>query len=154
MERITRGVGRWWRIPSAAATAALLVALVLLVGSAPAATRTISSSAHAGKPTASGGSAGSPTRVGPTDPGQAISITLSLVGQSQADLARTVAGIADPNSPDYHHYLTPDEYAKRFGASAAVQARVEDALRSAGFGVAQHSAGIILVSARGPVRQP
>ncbi len=156
MQRITRGDGRWWRIPSTAAAAALLVALVLMVGSAPAATRTTSSAqqgAHAGKPTAPGGSAGAPTRVGPTDPGQAISITLSLAGQSQADLARTVAGIADPNSPDYHHYLTPDEYTKRFGASALVQARVEDALRSAGFAVAPHPAGSILVSARGTVGQ-
>jgi len=91
--------------------------------------------------------------MGPTDPMQAITITLSLSGQSPADLVRTIAGIADPNSPDYHHYLTPDEYAKRFGASAAVQARVEDALRAAGFAVAPYPAGSTLVNASGTVGQ-
>jgi kumamolisin len=156
MERITRGVGRWWRIPSTATATVLVVALVLLVGSAPAATRTTSSAqrgAHTGKPATSGASTGAPTRVGPTDPMQAITITLSLAGQSPADLARTIAGIVDPNSPDYHHYLTPDDYAKRFGASAAVQARVEDALRAARFAIAPHPAGSTLVSASGTVGQ-
>jgi kumamolisin len=100
------------------------------------------------QPVASG-----PTRLGPTDPAKAITITLSLVGQSPDGLAHTIGAIQDPSSPDYQHYLTPDEYARRFGPSASVQARVEGALRAAGFAVAPHPDGSILISASGTVGQ-
>ena len=54
---------------------------------------------------------------------------------SDAEISRALAAIEDPNSPEYHHYLTPEEYAQRFGPSAAALATVERSLSDAGFRV-------------------
>jgi kumamolisin len=138
------------------AAAGLALALIVLAGSAPAAQHAAvglrlpghGAALGTAQPAASG-----PSRVGPTDPAKAITITLSLVGKSPDGLAHTVNAIQDPSSPDYQHYLTPDEYARRFGPSASVQARVEGALRAAGFTVAPHPDGSLLISASGTVGQ-
>jgi len=41
--------------------------------------------------------------------------------------------VSTPGSPLFHHYLSPDAYAARFGASGSAAAGVEAWLRSAGF---------------------
>ena len=57
---------------------------------------------------------------GALDPSETLSpITLVFrqTAQQQADLDRLLTAQQDPSSPDYHHWLTPEEYADRFGAS-------------------------------------
>jgi kumamolisin len=93
------------------------------------------------------------TRVGPTDPARVISLSISMATPSDAEINRALAAIDDPKSPDYHHYLTPEEYARRFGAPAAALATVERTLRAAGFSVTPPSAGGSLVGAQGTVGQ-
>ncbi|HEY7021832.1 MAG TPA: S53 family peptidase [Ktedonobacterales bacterium] len=93
------------------------------------------------------------TRVGPTDPKRAISLSISMATASNAEINRALAAIQDPNSPEYHHYLTPEEYAKRFGPSAAALATVERSLSDAGFHVTLPSAGGSLLGAQGTVAQ-
>ncbi len=112
---LTRG----WTSRPLLAAATLALALVLVAGSAPAASRTAlgAASQMGGKePQARAASNGAPLRLGPTDPSQRITLTLALVGQSQGALPGTIAAIHDPSSPDYRHYLTPEEYARRFGS--------------------------------------
>jgi subtilase family serine protease len=94
-----------------------------------------------------------PMLLGPTGPGRVIDISLLLAGQNQTALTETLAAIDDPSSPSYHHYLTPAEYAKRFGASPAVEAGVETVLRSAGLSVTGITANHLTLYARGPVGQ-
>jgi kumamolisin len=72
---------------------------------------------------------------------------------SDAEINRALAAIEDPNSPNYHHYLTPEEYAKRFGPSAAALATVEWSLSAAGFHVTLPAAGGSLLGAVGTVAQ-
>jgi kumamolisin len=72
---------------------------------------------------------------------------------SDAEINRALAAIEDPNSPDYHHYLTPAEYAQRFGPSAAALVTVERSLSDAGFHVTLPSAGGSLLGAQGTVAQ-
>ena len=72
---------------------------------------------------------------------------------SDAEINRALAAIEDPNSPEYHHYLTPEEYAQRFGPSAAALATVERSLSDAGFHVTLPSAGGSLLGAQGTVAQ-
>jgi uncharacterized protein (TIGR03437 family) len=59
---------------------------------------------------------------GPVDPSMELSyVTLVLkpsAGQ-QADLDQLLAQQQDPSSPDYHAWLTPEQYADRFGVSQA-----------------------------------
>lgn len=57
---------------------------------------------------------------GAVDPSMVLhSITLVLkpTTQQQADLDKFLEAQQDPSSPDYHHWLTPEEFASRFGVS-------------------------------------
>ncbi len=65
------------------------------------------------------------------------SMTLMLqpsAGQ-QADLTQLLAAQQDPSSPDYHRWLTPEQYADRFGASSSDIAKVSGWLEQQGFQV-------------------
>src|SRR5450631_4320487 len=48
----------------------------------------------------------------------AITLVLRQTPAQQADLERLLTAQQDPGSPDYHRWLTPEQYADRFGASA------------------------------------
>jgi kumamolisin len=93
------------------------------------------------------------TRVGATDPKREISLSISMATASDAEINRALAAIEDPKSPDYHHYLTPEEYAQRFGPSAAALASVAQSLQGAGLYVTLPTAGGSLVGAQGTVAQ-
>src|SRR5664279_1643162 len=47
----------------------------------------------------------------------AITLVLGQTPEQQADLERLLTAQQDPASPDYHRWLTPEQYADRFGAS-------------------------------------
>src|ERR1017187_4400475 len=47
----------------------------------------------------------------------AITLVLRPAPEQRADLDRLLAAQQDPSSPDYHRWLTPEQYADRFGAS-------------------------------------
>jgi uncharacterized protein (TIGR03437 family) len=51
----------------------------------------------------------------------------------RASLDQLLAAQRDPASPDYHRWLTPEQYADRFGLSPADLARATAWLKSAGF---------------------
>jgi subtilase family serine protease len=74
---------------------------------------------------------------GRTDPAHAISgtITFRLSAAQQADLDQLLRDQQDPKSPNYHHWITPDQYATRFGMSANDLAKVSTWLQSQGLNV-------------------
>ncbi|HMC61067.1 MAG TPA: S53 family peptidase [Candidatus Solibacter sp.] len=47
----------------------------------------------------------------------AITLVLRPTPEQQADLGRLLTAQQDPSSPDYHRWLSPEQYADRFGAS-------------------------------------
>src|ERR1700690_1186612 len=47
----------------------------------------------------------------------ALTLVLQQTPAQQADLENLLAAQQDPSSPDYHRWLTPEQYADRFGAS-------------------------------------
>src|ERR1035438_10375191 len=47
----------------------------------------------------------------------AITLVLRPTTEQRADLDRLLTAQQDPGSPDYHRWLTPEQYADRFGAS-------------------------------------
>ena len=91
----------------------------------------------------------SPTRLGPTDSARTLTIALVLKGQAGADAA--IAALNDPHSPQYHHFLSPEEYARRFGAGSATVASVVAALRADGLRVPSATAQAGLLTAQGTV---
>jgi len=73
---------------------------------------------------------------GQVDPGMQIpniSINFKLSAAQQADLDQLVAQQQDPASPNYHRWLTPEQYAARFGMSQGDLARITAWLQSQGF---------------------
>ncbi|MGO9022366.1 MAG: protease pro-enzyme activation domain-containing protein [Syntrophobacteraceae bacterium] len=74
--------------------------------------------------------------VGPTDPSLPMNRTillLKIATEKQAKLDRLVAEQQDPSSPNFHHWLTPEEFGKRFGRSPEEIATVKGWLISHGF---------------------
>lgn len=65
--------------------------------------------------------------IGAMDPATtlpAMTLVLRQSAAQQADLANLLAAQQDPASPEYHHWLTPEQYADRFGASADDVAKI------------------------------
>jgi subtilase family serine protease len=64
-----------------------------------------------------------------------MTIAFKLPDSQQADLQRLLANQQDRSSPDYHHWLSPNEYADQFGLSLKDVAQVRAWLESGGFRV-------------------
>jgi len=64
-----------------------------------------------------------------------LGLVLKPSASQQSDLDQLLAAQQDPASPDYHHWLTPEEYADRFGASPDDISKITQWLNQQGFHV-------------------
>jgi len=64
-----------------------------------------------------------------------ITLTLARSPAQQADLDQLLAAQQNPRSPHFHQWLTPDQFADRFGASESDLGQIQQWLRAAGFTV-------------------
>ena len=62
-----------------------------------------------------------------------LSIHFKMTDSQQADLAKLLEQQQDPSSPQYHKWLTPEQYAERFGLSESDIKKVTEWLGSVGF---------------------
>ncbi len=76
---------------------------------------------------------------------------LTMAIRNRAELDRTLADQQDPSSPNYHHWLTSDEFTARFGPSDADLAKVTRWLTRKGFTVQSADAGTRRVTFTGTV---
>ncbi len=147
--RFARGRGGpRWMLPAALA---LALTASLLAGCVPAARQAAPARARQSGKTAVTKPTHAITRLGPADPGRELDITIVLAGQAPGQLDQTLAAINNPASPEYHHYLTPDQYTQRFGAPPAAVAQVARTLQAAGLSITQSSSDGLLLRARGTV---
>ena len=72
-----------------------------------------------------------------------------LAAPHEAELSALLAAQRDPASPEYQHWLTPEEFGRRFGVSGRDLRRVSRWLRSAGCRVRRYASRRLLVC-RGP----
>jgi len=68
-------------------------------------------------------------------PSSRLTLTVVLEPRDPAALAAAAAAVTTPGSPSYHHFLTPSQFAARFGARPAGVAAVRASLRSDGLAV-------------------
>ncbi|MHB1087890.1 MAG: protease pro-enzyme activation domain-containing protein [Acidimicrobiales bacterium] len=68
---------------------------------------------------------------------------------NQSALSAYIASLSNTASPNYHHYLTPSEFAKDFGATSSSVARVRSYLAHYGLSTASLSKGHILLHVTG-----
>ncbi len=78
------------------------------------------------------------------------SFDVALRGRDPVGLRALIAAQSDPASPEYHRYLTPQAFAARFGAPAAVVATVRRYFASYGLAVGRPSRGRVVVRVEGP----
>ena len=82
--------------------------------------------------------------VGPTDPSLPMKRTillLKIAPEKQAELDRLVAEQQDPSSPNFHRWLTPEEFGKRFGRTPEEIATVKGWLITHGFTIDETAKG-------------
>lgn len=89
----------------------------------------------------------------PADPAKEISVVLALPsGDSQgaADFARRVS---DPKDQLFRHFITPEEFAARFGANQADYAALKEWAAANSLQISQESVARSLLTVRGTVAQ-
>lgn len=64
---------------------------------------------------------------------EGVSLNFRLSTAQQADLDQFLKELADPSSPNYHKYLTPSQFAQRFGMSSNDVNKIASWVESQGF---------------------
>ncbi len=82
-----------------------------------------------------------------------ITLMLRPSDAQQAELEQLLAEQQDPGSPNYRQWLTPEQYAGRFGASQADLDKIAAWLQSEGFEVRYTARGRDFISFRGTAGQ-
>jgi subtilase family serine protease len=70
-----------------------------------------------------------------------ITMVVQPSAKQQVDLEQLLKQQQDPTSPNYHRWLTPEQYADRFGLSPNDVEKLTAWLRSQGFGIVQVARG-------------
>jgi kumamolisin len=90
-------------------------------------------------------------RIADEDAGKIIDVQLALKLRNRAQLDDLIRRVSTPHSPDYGHYLTPDQFSAQFGPTAAQVDQAAAFLRAKGLQVTAAAPGSTLVDARGTV---
>ena len=93
------------------------------------------------------------TLVGPAPSGTTLPLVVALHPHDPAALATEVQAVSDPRSPEYRHFLTPAEFAQRFGATQSTIAQVMSVLRNEGLTVGTPSPTGLSLPVSGTVAQ-
>jgi subtilase family serine protease len=86
-------------------------------------------------------------------PSAPLEMHLTMALRNPAELTRLLADQQDPASPDYHRWLTPDEFTARFGPTDADLARVARWLKKKGFTLKSADASTREITFTGSVAQ-
>lgn len=88
--------------------------------------------------------------LGATPAASTVEFQVGLKPSSPASAAAFVRAVSTPGSPEYRHFLTPAQWTRRFGPSAASVAAVTGWLRSQGATVEEVSSDRMTVQASAP----
>jgi uncharacterized protein (TIGR03437 family) len=92
-------------------------------------------------------------RVAPSLAVPYMTLMLAPSASQQADLQKLLAEQQTPGSPNYHHWLTPEEYGQRFGASDADIGKITQWLQQQGLNVIAVARGKSWIAASGTAAQ-
>lgn len=94
--------------------------------------------------------------LGPLDPATKlphVTMMMKLSPAQQAALDKLLVDQQDPSSPDYHKWLTPEQYGARFGLSQADIRKITQWLVSQGFAIVEVARGRNWIAFAGTVDQ-
>ncbi|MGD1091829.1 MAG: protease pro-enzyme activation domain-containing protein [Bryobacteraceae bacterium] len=92
-------------------------------------------------------------RVSPSMELSYVTVELAPSASQQADLQTLLAQQQDPASPNYHRWLTPEQYAERFGASADDVNAIASWLQGHGLSIAATARGRNWIAVNGTAVQ-
>ncbi|MBV9279131.1 MAG: S8/S53 family peptidase [Chloroflexi bacterium] len=90
-------------------------------------------------------------RLRPLPAARQLAVTVSLRVRDQAALDDFLRAVYDPSSPSYRRFLTPQQFAQRFGPTTASRAAVSSWLTGQGLQVLGTSTNGLQIAARGSV---
>jgi hypothetical protein len=96
---------------------------------------------------------GQAEQAGVLPPGQRLNLTIVLPLRNQGELDNLLGRLYDPSSPDYHHFLSVDEFTAQFGPTAEDYQAVVDFAQANGFSVTGRPANRLIVPINGSVAQ-
>jgi len=82
--------------------------------------------------------------IGPMNPDQRLELAIGLPPRNQAQLDQLLHNLYEPGSSEYKHWLTPQEYAQRFGTNQADYNAAVDFFKNQGFKVTTSSNRLLL----------
>jgi subtilase family serine protease len=88
-----------------------------------------------------------------TDPNQQLNLSIGLQLPNPADLDSLLSAIYDPQSPQYHQYLTPDQFNQLFAPAPDQVQQVVSFLQGQGLTVTSIAPNNLLIDATGSVAQ-
>src|SRR5262249_9562267 len=89
-------------------------------------------------------------QLGPVAPAAPVSGAVVLQPSDPAGLTRLIAQVTDKRSPLFHHYLTPDGFAARFGPAQSTIAAVKSQLQASGLTVTNVARDGLIVDFQAP----
>jgi hypothetical protein len=93
------------------------------------------------------------TRVGPMPRNAQLSLAIGLPLRNQSELETLLKNVADPASPEYRSYLTPEEFTRRFGPTEADYSAVTAFAESHGLKVTGTHPNRMILDVTGPVSE-
>jgi subtilase family serine protease len=84
---------------------------------------------------------------------QRMNLSIMLPLRNQAELTSLLGRLYDPTSPDYHHFLSVEEFTAQFGPTAEDYKAVADFAQANGFAVSDMPANRMMVPISGTVDQ-
>jgi subtilase family serine protease len=90
------------------------------------------------------------TDLGPATAATQVNLAVVLKYHNDDQLDALVEGQGDATSPSFHHFLTPNEFAQKFGPTAADYSNTISALRGAGFTIGHTFPNRTVVDVSGP----
>ncbi len=84
---------------------------------------------------------------------QPLKLSIGLHLRNQQELQTLLSDMYNPQSPSYHHFLTPQQFAGEFGPTAEQQQQVLDYLHQAGLHITHVASKGLLIDASATVAQ-
>jgi subtilase family serine protease len=136
-------IGRFWRPPAPTVPFSALAALFVVCSAISVGATTVELSPLVAKS----------TPLGPVEAGREIGVTLSLPLSDPDGAADFVRHVSMPRDSLFRHYLTPQQFAERFGGNAADYGYLKSWAVANGLRVTHESVGRINLTVRGSVSQ-
>lgn len=90
--------------------------------------------------------------LGPHPSASRISLTVSLRLRHEQQLRTFLRELQNPESPEYHHFLSPSEFTSKYGPTVGQVEQVEDFLKKHGIHVTRVSANRMLIHTEATTR--